>query len=72
VTDFESEQNQPEEINLEVESSDYAETDPAYIDDTNADEQSAEELALRPCELIGTCRTCPGKPVNAPRSYGHA
>jgi transcriptional antiterminator NusG len=46
VTDFESEQNQPEEINLEVESSDYAETDPAYIDDTNADEQSAEELAL--------------------------
>jgi len=46
VTDFESEQNQPEEINLEVESSDYAETDPAYIDDTNADEQSAEEVAL--------------------------
>jgi len=46
VTDFESEQNQPEEINLEVESADYAETDPAYIDDTNADEQSAEELAL--------------------------
>jgi len=46
VTDFESEQNQPEEINLEVESSDYAETDPAYIDDTNADEASAEELAL--------------------------
>ncbi len=46
MTDFESEQNQPEEINLEVESSDYAETDPAYIDDTNADEQSAEELAL--------------------------
>lgn len=46
MTEFESEQNQPEEINLEVESSDYAETDPAYIDDTNADEQSAEELAL--------------------------
>ncbi|MFM2277257.1 MAG: hypothetical protein RIT12_653 [Actinomycetota bacterium] len=46
MTDFESEQNQPEEINLEVESSDYAETEPAYIDDTNADEASAEELAL--------------------------
>ena len=46
MTDFESEQNQPEEINLEVESSDYAETDPAYIDDTNADEASSEELAL--------------------------
>jgi transcriptional antiterminator NusG len=46
VTEFESEQHQPEEISLEVESSDYAETDPAYIDDTNADEQSAEELAL--------------------------
>ena len=46
MTEFESEQNQPEEISLEVESSDYAETDPAYIDDTNADEQSAEELAL--------------------------
>ncbi len=46
MTDFESEQNQPEEINLEVGSSDYAETDPAYIDDTNADEASAEELAL--------------------------
>ena len=46
MTDFESEQNQPEEINLEVESSDYAETDPAYIDDTNADDASAEELAL--------------------------
>ena len=46
MTDFESEQNQPEEINLEVESTDYAETDPAYIDDTNADEASAEELAL--------------------------
>jgi transcriptional antiterminator NusG len=46
VTDFESEQNQPEEINPEVESSDYAETDPAYIDDTNADDVSAEELAL--------------------------
>ena len=46
MTDFESEQNQPEEINLEVESTDYAETEPAYIDDTNADEASAEELAL--------------------------
>ncbi len=46
MTDFESEQNQPEEINLEVESSDYAETDPAYIDDTNADEVSAEEQAM--------------------------
>jgi transcriptional antiterminator NusG len=46
VTDFESEQNQPEEINLEVESSDYAETEPAYMDDTNADDVSAEELAL--------------------------
>lgn len=46
MTEFESEQNQPEEINLEAESSDYAETDPAYIDDTNADDQSAEELAL--------------------------
>lgn len=45
MTDFESEQNQPEE-DLQVESNDYAETDPAYIDDTNADEQSAEELAL--------------------------
>ena len=45
MTDFESEQNQPEE-ELQVESNDYAETDPAYIDDTNADEQSAEELAL--------------------------
>jgi len=45
VTDFESEQNQPE-VELQVESTDYAETDPAYIDDTNADEQSAEELAL--------------------------
>lgn len=46
MTDFESEQNQPEEINLEVESSDYAETDPAYIDDTNADDVSAEEQAM--------------------------
>lgn len=46
MTDFESEQNQPEESNLEVESSDYAETDPAYIDDTNADEVSAEEQAM--------------------------
>ena len=46
MTDFESEQNQPEEINLEVESSDYAETDPAYIDDTNSDDVSAEEQAM--------------------------
>ncbi|MEI8231138.1 MAG: transcription termination/antitermination NusG family protein, partial [Actinomycetes bacterium] len=45
MTDFESEQNQPE-VELPVESNDYAETDPAYIDDTNADEPSAEELAL--------------------------
>ena len=45
MTDFESEQNQPE-VELQVESTVYAETDPAYIDDTNADEQSAEELAL--------------------------
>ena len=45
MTDFESEQNQPEE-ELQAESNDYAETDPAYIDDTNADEPSAEELAL--------------------------
>ena len=46
MTDFESEQNPLEGVNLEAESSDYAETDPAYIDDTNADEASAEELAL--------------------------
>jgi transcriptional antiterminator NusG len=46
VTEFESEQNPLEGVDLEVESSDYAETDPAYIDDTNADEASAEELAL--------------------------
>ena len=46
MTDFESEQNQPEGLDQEVESTDYAETDPAYIDDTNADEPSAEELAL--------------------------
>lgn len=45
MTDFESEQNQPEE-ELQVESNDYAETDPAYIDDTNADEPAVEELAL--------------------------
>ena len=45
MTDFESEQNQPE-VDLQVESNDYAETDPAYIDDTNADEPSAEEQAL--------------------------
>ena len=46
MTEFESEQNPLEGADLEVESSDYAETDPAYIDDTNADEASAEELAL--------------------------
>ena len=46
MTEFESEQNPLEGVDLEVESSDYAETDPAYIDDTNADEASAEELAL--------------------------
>jgi len=46
VTEFESEQNPLEGVDLEVESSDYAETDPAYLDDTNADEPSAEELAL--------------------------
>ena len=46
MTDFETEQNQPEDKDLQVESNDYAETDPAYIDDTNADEPSAEEQAL--------------------------
>jgi len=46
VTDFDSEQNPLEGVNLEAESSDYAETDAAYIDDTNADELSAEESAL--------------------------
>ena len=46
MTDFDSEQNPLEGVDLEVESSDYAETDPAYIDDTNADELSAEESAL--------------------------
>jgi len=46
VTEFESEQNPLEGVDLEVESSDYAETDTAYLDDTNADEPSAEELAL--------------------------
>jgi transcriptional antiterminator NusG len=46
VTEFESEQNPLEGVDLEVESSDYAETDPAYLDETNADEASAEELAL--------------------------
>ena len=46
MTEFESEQNPLEGVDLEVESSDYAETDPAYIDDTNADDASAEELAL--------------------------
>lgn len=46
MTDFDSEQNPLEGVDLEVESSDYAETDAAYIDDTNADEPSAEESAL--------------------------
>ena len=46
MTEFESEQNPLEGVDLEVESSDYAETDPAYLDDTNADDASAEELAL--------------------------
>jgi transcriptional antiterminator NusG len=45
LNEFESEKDQ-EGIDLTAESSDYAETDPAYIDDTNADEPSAEELAL--------------------------
>jgi transcription termination/antitermination protein NusG len=45
VTEFESEQDK-EGFDLTAESTDYAETDPAYIDDTNADEPSAEELAL--------------------------
>ena len=46
MTEFESEQNPLEGVDLEVESSDYAEADPAYLDDTNSDEVSAEELAL--------------------------
>jgi len=46
VTEFESEQNPLEGVDLEVESSDYAETDPAYLDDTNADEVSAEDEAM--------------------------
>ena len=46
MTEFESEQNPLEGVDLEVESSDYAETDPAYIDDTNADEASAEDEAM--------------------------
>jgi len=45
VTEFESEQEK-EGFDLTAESSDYAETDPAYTDDTNADELSAEESAL--------------------------
>ena len=45
MTEFESELNQPE-VELPVESNDYAETDAAYIDDTNADETSAEEQAM--------------------------
>jgi len=46
VTEFESEQNPLEGVDLEVESSDYAETDPAYLDETNADEPSAEDEAM--------------------------
>jgi len=46
VTEFESEQNPLEGVDLEVESSDYAETDPAYLDETNADEASAEDEAM--------------------------
>jgi transcriptional antiterminator NusG len=46
VTEFESEQNPLEGIDLEVESSDYAETDPAYLDETNADVVSAEDEAM--------------------------
>ncbi len=46
MTEFESEQNPLEGVDLEVESSDYAETDPAYIDDTNADVVSAEDEAM--------------------------
>jgi len=45
LNEFESEKDQ-EGIDLTAESSDYAETDPAYIDDTNEVEPSAEELAL--------------------------
>ena len=43
MTDFDSEKD---DFDLTAESSDYAETEPAYIDDTNADEPSAEESAL--------------------------
>jgi len=46
VTEFESEQNPLEGVDLEVESSDYAETDPAYLDETNADVASAEDEAM--------------------------
>ena len=46
MTEFESEQNPLEGIDLEVESSDYAETDPAYLDETNADVVSAEDEAM--------------------------
>jgi len=46
VTEFESEQNPLEGVDLEVESSDYAETDPAYLDETNADVVSAEDEAM--------------------------
>ena len=46
MTEFESEQNPLEGVDLEVESSDYAETDPAYLDETNADEASAEDEAM--------------------------
>ncbi|MEY3406516.1 MAG: hypothetical protein RLZZ556_588 [Actinomycetota bacterium] len=46
MSENEQEQNPTEGVNLEAESTDYAETDPAYIDDTNADEPSPEEQAL--------------------------
>lgn len=46
MTEFESEQNPLEGVDLEVESSDYAETDPAYLDETNADVVSAEDEAM--------------------------
>lgn len=50
MTENNQEQNPLEGVNPEAESTDYAETDPAYIDDTNADEPSAEELALHVAE----------------------
>ena len=46
MTEFEPEQNPLEGVDLEVESSDYAETDPAYLDETNADVVSAEDEAM--------------------------